>query len=209
MSSPVGTFRIRASRVVSIYDSAGDALTWQGSTCCESVVVREHLGVSGRECVVSVSVCFFALVACFWTVSGDESYIHGERLAGCILEKGGGGSRGVGGRFRLGDQLRDYGGQVSDCRRSRRVQRLSLEKDALSFLHPRVVLHQLRVEERILRDDVLDPLDQAVCGESRVQKVALFSPPLGGHSQRWKTWTRGICFRPAYLRHYGPGAVQP
>lgn len=104
----------------------------------------------------------------------------------------------------MGDQLRDYGGQVSDCRRSRRVQRLSLEKDALSFLHPRVVLHQLRVEERILRDDVLDPLDQAVCGESRVQKVALFSPPLGGHSQRWKTWTRGICFRPAYLQHYGP-----
>lgn len=86
----------------------------------------------------------------------------------------------------MGDQLREYGGQVSDCRRSRRVQRLSLEKDALSFLHPRVVLHQLRVEERILRDDVLDPLDQAVCGESRVQKVALFSPPLGGHSQRWK-----------------------
>lgn len=72
------------------------------------------------------------------------------------------------------------------CRRSQRVQRLSLEKDALSFLHPRVVLHQLRVEERILRDDVLDPLDQAVCGESRVQKGALHSPPLGGHSQRWK-----------------------
>lgn len=47
---------------------------------------------------VSVSVCFFALVACFWTVSGDESYIHGERLAGCILEKGGGGGGGSGGR---------------------------------------------------------------------------------------------------------------
>lgn len=46
---------------------------------------------------VSVSVCFFALVACFWTVSGDESYIHGERLAGCILEKGGGGGSAGGG----------------------------------------------------------------------------------------------------------------
>lgn len=46
---------------------------------------------------VSVSVCFFALVACFWTVSGDESYIHGERLAGCILEKGGGGGGSAGG----------------------------------------------------------------------------------------------------------------
>lgn len=72
----------------------------------------------------------------------------------------------------MGDQLREYGGRFSDRRRSWRVQRLSLEKDALSFLHPRVVLHQLWVQERILRDDVLYPLDQAVCGESRVQKGA-------------------------------------
>lgn len=48
------------------------------------------------------------------------------------------------------------------------VRRLSLEKDALSFLHPRVVLHQLWVQERVLRDDVLYPLDQAACGESTV-----------------------------------------
>lgn len=125
---------------------------------------------------VSVSVCFFALVACLDSF-GDKSYIHGERLAGCILDKRGGG-------FRLGDQLREYGGQVSDRRRSWRVQRLSLEEDALSFLHPRVVLHQLWVQERILRDDVLYPLDQAVCGESRVQKGTLFSPHPWGHSQR-------------------------
>lgn len=38
--------------------------------------------------------------------------------------------------------------------------RLLLEKDALSFLHPRVVLHQLRVQEGILRDAVLYPLHQ-------------------------------------------------
>lgn len=38
---------------------------------------------------VSVSVCFFALVACLDSF-GDKSYIHGERLAGCILDKGGG-----------------------------------------------------------------------------------------------------------------------
>lgn len=55
---------------------------------------------------------------------------------------------------------------------------LSLEEDALSFLHPRVVLHQLRVQERILRDDVLYPLYQAVCEESKVQKGALFGPLL-------------------------------
>lgn len=45
------------------------------------------------------------------------------------------------------------------------MQRIPLEKDALSFLHPGVVLHQLRVEEGILRDDVLYPLYQAVCVE--------------------------------------------
>lgn len=116
---------------------------------------------------VSVSVCFFAFVACLDSF-GDKSYIQGERLAGCILNKEGG--------FGLGDQLREHGGQVSDRRRSRRVQRLSLEKDALSFLHPRIVLHQLRVQERILRDDVLYPLDQAVCRESRIQKGTVFSP---------------------------------
>lgn len=94
---------------------------------------------------------FVALVACL------KSYIHGEMLAGCIFDKGRG--------FRLGDQLKEYGGQVSDCRRCRRVPRLFLEKDTLSFLHPRVVLHQLWVQERILRDDVFYPLDQAVCVE--------------------------------------------
>lgn len=115
---------------------------------------------------LSMSVCFFALGACLDSF-GDKSYIHGERLAGCILDKRGG--------FRLGNQLREHGGQVSECRRSRRVQRLSLEKDALSFLHPRVILHQLWVQEGILWDNVLYPLDQAVCGESRVQKGALFT----------------------------------
>lgn len=35
-----------------------------------------------------------------------------------------------------------------------------LEEDAFAFLHPRVVLHQLRVEEGVLGDAVLDPLDQ-------------------------------------------------
>lgn len=45
---------------------------------------------------VSVSVCFFALVACLDSF-GDKSYIHGERLAGCILDKGGGGRVQVGG----------------------------------------------------------------------------------------------------------------
>lgn len=81
-------------------------------------------------------------------------------------------------RVRLEDQLREYDGQVGDRSRSRRVQRLSLEKNALSFLHPRVVLHQLWVQERILRDDVLYPLYQAVCEESNVQKGALFKPHL-------------------------------
>lgn len=37
-----------------------------------------------------------------------------------------------------------------------------LEKDALSLLHPRVVLHQLRVQERVLWDAVLYPLYQAL-----------------------------------------------
>lgn len=41
---------------------------------------------------VSVSVCFFALVACLDI--GDKSYIHGERLAGCVLDKVGEGQVG-------------------------------------------------------------------------------------------------------------------
>lgn len=35
-----------------------------------------------------------------------------------------------------------------------------LEDDAFSFLHPGVVLHQLRVEEGIFGDALLDPLHQ-------------------------------------------------
>lgn len=69
---------------------------------------------------------------------------------------------------------------------------LSLEEDALSFLHPRVVLHQLRVQERILRDDVLYPLYQAVCEDSKVQKGALFGPPLWGHFQSGKPGQKAL-----------------
>lgn len=36
-----------------------------------------------------------------------------------------------------------------------------LEEDALPFLHPRVVLHQLRVQKGVLWDAVLYPLHQA------------------------------------------------
>lgn len=42
-----------------------------------------------------------------------------------------------------------------------------LEKDALSFLHPRVVLHQLGVQERVLWDAVLYPLYQALWRETQ------------------------------------------
>lgn len=37
---------------------------------------------------------------------------------------------------------------------------LLLEDNTFSFLHPRVVLHQLRVQEGILGDALLDPLHQ-------------------------------------------------
>lgn len=84
--------------------------------------------------------------------------------------------RGGGGGIRLEDELRECGGRVNDRRRSRRgPTSRSLEQDALSFLHPRVVLHQLWVQERILRDHVLYPLHQAVGGESRVEKGTSFS----------------------------------
>lgn len=48
-------------------------------------------GLSTRVCVRKV--CVFALVACLesW---GDMLYIHGERLAGCVFDKGGGGQVG-------------------------------------------------------------------------------------------------------------------
>lgn len=46
--------------------------------------------------------------------------------------------------------------------RSWQVSWFLLEKDALSFLHPRVVLHQLRVQKGILWDAVLYPLYQAL-----------------------------------------------
>lgn len=42
---------------------------------------------------VSVSVCSFALVACL-DGFGDKSYIHGERLAGRVLDKVGEGQVG-------------------------------------------------------------------------------------------------------------------
>lgn len=155
---------------------------WRGSVWWECGGQRT-IGVLERECV-SLLVCgFFVFVACSDSF-GDKSYIHNERLAGCIPNRGGG--------FRLRDQLREYGDQVSDRRRSRRVQRPSLEKDALSFLHPGIVLHQLRVQERILRDDVLYPLDQAVCGESRIQKGAVFSP--FREFTEVKAWTKEIWF---------------
>lgn len=48
--------------------------------------------------MLSLLVCVsLPLLRVFGQFRGDESYIHGERLAGCILEKGGGGSRVVGG----------------------------------------------------------------------------------------------------------------
>lgn len=69
-------------------------------------------------------------------------YIQGERLGGAVLpwprRAGGGGQvQGVFCRCVL----------VSTLKIGRFWQggRLLLEKDALSFLHPRVVLHQLRV----------------------------------------------------------------
>lgn len=101
----------------------------------------------------------------------------------------------------MGDQRRECGGQVSDRRRPRRVQRLPLEKDALSFLHPRVVLHQLWVQERILRDDVLYPLDQAVCGESRDQRSVLISEGIhrGESLDQRNTALHDFCL--AYLQH--------
>lgn len=45
-----------------------------------------------------------------------------------------------------------------------------LKKDALSFLHPRVVLHQLRVEEGILWDAVLYPFHQALWRDRERQR---------------------------------------
>lgn len=105
----------------------------------------------------------------------------------------------------MGDQRRECGDQASDRRRPRRVQRLPLEKDALSFLHPRVVLHQLWVQERILRDDVLYPLDQAVCGESRDQRSVLISEGIhrGESLDQRNMALHDFCL--AYLQH----AVQP
>lgn len=35
---------------------------------------------------------------------------------------------------------------------------------ALALLHPRVVLHQVGVQERVLGDPILDPLEEPVCG---------------------------------------------
>lgn len=69
---------------------------------------------------------------------------------------------------------------------------LSLEKDALSFLHPRVVLHQLRVQKRILRDDVFYPLYQAVCEERKVKEGALFGPPLWRDFQSGKPGQKAL-----------------
>lgn len=83
MSSSVSTYIIRASRIISIYDSAGDALTWQESTCGGQRTFRVLARVSRVVCVSLPSLGV-------WTVSGGKSYIRGERLAGCILDNWGG-----------------------------------------------------------------------------------------------------------------------
>ena len=51
-----------------------------------------------------------------------------------------------------------------------RVGWFLLKKDALSFLHPWVVLHQLRVQEGILWDAVLYPLHQALWKDGERQR---------------------------------------
>lgn len=77
-------------------------------------------------------------------------YIHCEKLGGAVQpwpsQAGSGGSGGL--------QFKGEGSSQGGL--------LRLEKDALSFLHPRVVLHQLRVEEWVLGDAVLNPLYQAL-----------------------------------------------
>lgn len=89
--------------------------------------------------------------------------------SGCVLVRGGlgdiscptftargavGGVAGQGGsgrgRVLVGSERSGQGGLVL------------LEEDALSFLNPRVVLHQLGVQKGILWDTVLYPLNQAV-----------------------------------------------
>lgn len=91
-------------------------------------------------------------------------YIQGERLGGAVRAMA---FTGWVRRVRFKGHL-----QVCVCvcvlvraviaERSWQVGWFLLEKDALSFLHPRVVLHQLRVQKGILWDAVLYPLYQAL-----------------------------------------------
>lgn len=134
---------------------------------------RKKFGVC--ECV-SLTVCVFVpLLECvFREVGGHQLlYIHGEMLGGAVLPwlsqaRTGGSGSGVICRCVLVGVVK--------------VERLwqggwffLLEKDALSFLHPRVVFHQLRVQERILGDAILYPLYQTLWRDREGQRHFLNS----------------------------------
>lgn len=105
----------------------------------------------------------------FREVGGYELlYIHGERLGGAVRPwpsqdgSGGSGSGGFICRFVLV--------RAVVVERSWQGGWFLLKKDALSFLHPWVVLHQLRVQEGILWDAVLYPFHQALWKDGERQR---------------------------------------
>ena len=111
---------------------------------------------------VNLSVCFSVpLMGCvFGEVGGYQLlYIHGERLGGAVQPwPSGAGSGGSG----SGVICRCVSVRVVKVERSWQGGRVLLEEDAFSLLHPRVVLHQLRIQEGILWDAILYPLYQAL-----------------------------------------------
>lgn len=128
------------------------------------------------ECVsVCLLVCFCALVGvCVWGKLGD--------IGCCTFTVRGWEALSWHGLRRPGQEGSGSSGVICRCvlvravkvDRWRRGGGFLLEEDALSFLHPRVVLHQLRVEEGILWDAVLYPLYQA---SWRDRKRGIFQIP--------------------------------
>lgn len=130
-----------------------------------------EFGLIVCECV-SLSVCVFVplLGVCVGGEVGGYQllYIHGERLGGAVLPwpsgAGSGGSR-------SGLICRCVLIRAVEVERSWQGGWFLLEKDALSFLHPWVVLHQLRVQEGILWDAVLYPFYQALWGDRDIFQI--------------------------------------